>query len=109
MEAVVASKNPGFQLRSLIVWTDLVEPPTLPQVLQGDEGADVLAAQEASKFAEVKVKLAADCQAMNKFNSEKHQAEGKKHVAKVLHEKSQLQTGGKLLGMIAFFLFWTLL
>lgn len=105
MEAVVASENPDFQLGSLIVWTDLVEPPTLPQALQGDEGADVLAAQEAaqsSKFAEVKVKLAADCQAMNKFNTEKHQAEGKKHVARVLHEKSQLQTGGKCLDMKTF-------
>ena len=96
----MASKNPEFQLRSLIVWTDLVEPPKMPQVLQGDEPSDVLAAQEqaqASKFAEVKVKLAADCQSMNKFNTEKNQAVGKQHVAKVLHEKAQLQAGSKLL------------
>ena len=98
VEAVVASKNPEFKVRSLIVWTDLVEPPSLPQILQADDSADVLAAQEqaqASKFAEIKLKLASDCQAMNKWNMEKHQVEGKQHVAKVLHEKSQLQAGSK--------------
>lgn len=100
VEAVVASKNPAFQLRSLIVWTDLVEPPVLPTCLQGDESLDVAAAAEqaaSSKFAELKVKLAADCQAMNAFNAEKTQVTGKQHVAKVLHEKSQNETGNKFL------------
>lgn len=97
---MVASKNPAFQLKSLIVWTDLVEPPVLPSCLQGEESNDLLAAQEqaaASKFNEVKMKLAADCKAMNAFNSEKTQVAGKQHVAKVLHEKSQIETGAKLL------------
>ncbi|CAK9008793.1 Uncharacterized protein SCF082_LOCUS10019 [Durusdinium trenchii] len=99
VEAVVASKNPAFQLKSLIVWTDLVEPPVLPSCLQGEESNDLLAAQEqaaASKFNEVKMKLAADCKAMNAFNSEKTQVAGKQHVAKVLHEKSQIETGAKV-------------
>eukprot|EP00435_Cladocopium_sp_Y103_P036922 s204_g9.t1 len=100
VEAVVASKNPAFQLRSLIVWSDLVEPPVLPTCLQGDESVDVVAAAEqaaSSKFAELKVKLAADCQAMNAFNAQKTQVAGKQHVAKVLHEKSQIETGKKFL------------
>eukprot|EP00438_Fugacium_kawagutii_P036575 Skav211972 [mRNA] locus=scaffold1330:1253:3988:+ [translate_table: standard] len=56
------------------IWVDIVEPPTLPPCLQGDESADVLVAQEQaaeSKFKEIKVKLAADCQAMTNFNLEK--------------------------------------
>ncbi|CAK8986598.1 Uncharacterized protein SCF082_LOCUS619 [Durusdinium trenchii] len=99
IEAVVTSKNPSFQLRSLIVWSDLVEPPMLPASLQGEESVDVLAAQEqasAAKFAEIKVKLAADCKAMNAFNSEKSQVAGKQHVTKVLHEKAQNETGSKV-------------
>ena len=100
VEAVVASKNPSFQLKSLIVWTDLVEPPTLPSCLQGEESTDLLAAQEqaaASKFSEIKVKLASDYKAMNTFNAEKTQVAGKQHVAKVLHQKAQNEAGAKLL------------
>ena len=72
----------------------------LPSCLQGDESLDVAAAAEqaaSSKFAELKVKLAADCQAMNAFNAEKSQVSGKQHVAKVLHEKAQIETGSKFL------------
>ena len=72
----------------------------LPASLQGEESVDVLAAQEqasAAKFAEIKVKLAADCKAMNAFNSEKSQVAGKQHVAKVLHQKAQNEAGAKLL------------
>eukprot|EP00435_Cladocopium_sp_Y103_P016617 s2160_g4.t1 len=61
-----------------------------------ESGADVLAAQEqasASRFNEVKVRLAADCQAMNQFNVEKNKVAGKQHVAKVMHEKTQLAAG----------------
>ena len=76
-----------------------MEPPTLPTVLQGDESADLIAAQElasASKFNEVHIKLTADCLAMSRFNAEKAKLSSKRHVAKVLHEKNQLATGKKV-------------
>ena len=71
-----------------------------PTSLRGDAGADVLAAQEqatASKFSEVKIRLAADAHAMNQYNLELNKTAGKQHVAKVLHEKTQLATGKKSL------------
>ena len=76
-----------------------MEQPLLPSVLQGDESADLLAAQEqasASKFHEVQIKLTADCAAMNKFNSDKAKNESRHHVVKVLHEKNQLAVGRKV-------------
>ena len=80
----------------------------LPASLQGEESVDVLAAQEqasAAKFAEIKVKLAADCKAMNAFNSDKSQVAGKQHVTKVLHEKAQNETGSKSLDWLVMFCF----
>lgn len=102
VEAVVASKNPSFRLSSLTVWADLIETPALPSCLQpgDDSSAEVLAAQEqasASRFHEVKIKLSADCQAMQVWNAEKAKISSKHHVAKVLHEKAQIETGKKLL------------
>ncbi|CAK9088579.1 Uncharacterized protein SCF082_LOCUS41831 [Durusdinium trenchii] len=99
IEAVIASRNPQFRVQSLVVWQDIVEPPALPTVLQGDESADLIAAQElasASKFNEVHIKLTADCLAMSRFNAEKAKLSSKRHVAKVLHEKNQLATGKKV-------------
>ena len=99
IEAVITSKNPQFRVQSLVAWQDIVEQPLLPSVLQGDESADLLAAQEqasASKFHEVQIKLTADCAAMNKFNSDKAKNESRHHVVKVLHEKNQLAVGRKV-------------
>eukprot|EP00438_Fugacium_kawagutii_P006400 Skav224253 [mRNA] locus=scaffold2636:43241:44084:+ [translate_table: standard] len=96
IEALVASKNPQFRLESLSVWMDLIAPPALPTCLQADANVDALAAQEQaaqSKFAEVKIRLAADCQAMHSYNQEVEKSAGKLHVAKVLHEKTQLEKG----------------
>ena len=87
---MTASKSPQFRLQSLAIWADLVAPPSVPASLQGEQGADVLAAQEQAtqaRFSEVKVRLAADSQAMNRFNLEIERTAGKLHVAKVLHEK----------------------
>ena len=90
----------------------------MPACLAGDESADVLAAQEqasASRFAEVKCKLAADCQAMNAWNADKAKIASKQHVTRVLHEKAQLEQGKKFLGpmfsnLVIFFvqfgIFW---
>ena len=97
----MASRNPSFRLSSLTVWADLIEFQSLPACLAGDESADVLAAQEqasASRFAEVKCKLAADCQAMNAWNADKAKVASKQHVTRVLHEKAQLEQGKKFLG-----------
>ena len=97
----MASRNPAFRLASLTVWSDIIEVPTLPQCLIGEESADVLAAQEqasASRFQEVKIKLAADCQAMNAWNADKAKVASKQHVTKVLHEKAQIEQGKKSLG-----------
>ena len=44
---------------------------------------------------EVKVRLAADAQVMNQYNLELNKTAGKQHVARVLHEKTQLATGKK--------------
>ena len=101
VEAAVAARNESFHLASLTIWSDIVEPPVMPTILHGDESADVLAAQEKaseSKFQEVKVKLAADCQAMANYNLEKSKAASKGHVLKVLHEKKQNEIGKKFLG-----------
>jgi hypothetical protein len=87
-------------MQSLAIWADIIEPPTIPAGLQAEAGADVLAAQEqaaSAKFNDVKVRLAADSQAMNKYNVEVNKTAGKMHVAKVLHEKTQLATGKKTL------------
>ena len=100
IEAVTATKSPQFRVQSLAVWADIIAPPMIPTSLQGDAGADVLAAQEqatASKFSEVKLRLAADAHAMNQYNLELNKNAGKQHVAKVLHEKAQLATGKKSL------------
>ena len=96
IEAVVASKNPAFRLSSLSIWEDIIQPPSIPKVLEESAGADVLEAQEKaldSKFHEVKIRLAADCEAMTKFNAEKKKVISKTHVAKVMHEKTQNETG----------------
>ena len=96
IEAAVAFKSPQFRVESLSIWMDIVSPPAVPSSLQQESGADVLAAQEqasASRFNEVKVRLASDCQAMNQFNVEKNKVAGKQHVAKVMHEKTQLAAG----------------
>lgn len=96
---MIASKNPEFRVQSLTVWQDIVEPPSLPTVLQGDESADLLAAQEAAsatKFNELQIRLTADCEAMNKYNADKQKAESRKHVQRVLHEKNQLAVGKKV-------------
>ena len=45
----------------------------------------------------VKVKLAADCEAMANYNLEKSQAASKSHVLKVLHEKKQNEIGKQFL------------
>lgn len=98
IEAVTATKSPQFRVQSLAVWADIIAPPMIPTSLQGEAGADVLAAQEqatASKFNEVKVRLAADAQVMNQYNLELNKTAGKQHVARVLHEKTQLATGKK--------------
>jgi len=100
IEAVVASKNPAFRLSSLSVWEDIIQPPSIPKVLEEGASADLLAAQEKaldSKFNEVKILLAADCEVMSKFNAEKKKVVSKTHVAKVMHEKTQNETGRKLL------------
>ena len=105
VEAAVATKSSAFRLSSLAIWADLIEPPSLPPLLQGDEGNDVLLAQEQAadaKFKEVKVKLASDCQAMTNFNLEKSKVESKSHVLKVLHEKKQSEIGKKFLGHDTF-------
>lgn len=96
---MVASKNPAFRLSSLSVWEDIIQPPSLPKLLEDGASADVLAAQEKaldSKFNEVKILLAADCESMSKFNAEKKKVVSKTHVAKVMHEKTQNETGKKL-------------
>ena len=103
IEAVVAFKSPTFRMESLAIWQDYIAPPAIPASLQGETGADVLAAQEqatASRFNEVKVRLASDCQAMNQYNLEKNRVAGQLHVAKVLHEKTQLASGKKTLDPI---------
>ena len=51
----------------------------------------------------MKVRLAADAQAMNQYNLELNKTAGKQHVAKVLHEKTQLATGKKSLVVRLFF------
>ena len=92
----MAFKSSQFRVEALSIWADIVSPPTLPASLQQESGADVLAAQEQaalSRFNEVKVRLASDCQAMNQYNLEKNKVAGKQHVAKVLHEKTQLAAG----------------
>ena len=99
----MAFKSPQFRIESLAVWPDIIAPPAVPASLAGESGADVVAAQEqasASRFNEVKVRLAADCQAMNQYNQEKNKVNGKWHVAKVLHEKTQLAAGKKTLVQI---------
>ena len=96
VEAYVANKYSSFRLSSLSVWEDIVQPPVLPACLQADDSADALAAQEqaaASRFHEVKIKLANDCQAMANYNAEKNKVASKLHVLKVLHEKAQLAAG----------------
>ena len=96
----MAAKNESFRLSSLTIWSDIIEPPTVPAILHGNESADVLAAQEKaseSKFQEVKVKLAADCEAMANYNLEKSKAASKSHVLKVLHEKKQNEVGKQFL------------
>lgn len=102
VEACITSKNPSFRLTSLTVWEDIVEPPSVPMALQmEDSSADALAAQEqalASRFHEIKIKLANDCAAMVAFKQTKGKHASKLHVMKVLHEKSQLASGKKLLG-----------
>ena len=105
VDALVTSKSPQFRLQSLAAWVDLVAPPALPSCLQAEATADVLAAQEQaaqSKFNEIKIRLAADCQSMNKYNQELDKSAGKLHVAKVLHEKTQLEKGKKLLNWCFF-------
>lgn len=100
-------KSPQFRAESLAVWQDIIAPPAIPASLQADSSADVLAAQEqasASKFNEVKARLAADCQAMNAYNLEKNKVAGKQHVAKVLQEKTQIANGKKTLGSIIIFI-----
>ena len=100
IEAVISSKNPGFRLSTLAVWEDIIAPPTLPKILEDTSGADVLEVAEKAldaKFQEVRIKLAADCEAMSKFNSEQRKFQSKSHVAKVMHEKTQNETGKKLL------------
>ena len=104
----MASKNPSFRLTSLTVREDLVQPPVLPACLQADDSADALAAQEqaaASRFHEVKIKLANDCKAMASYNSEKNKVASKLHVLKVLHEKAQLAAGKQRLRCKMFFLY----
>lgn len=100
IEAVIASKNPAFRLSSLSVWEDIISPPTLPKVLEDTSGADILEVTQKAldaKFHEVKIKLAADCETMSKFNSEQRKFQSKNHVAKVMHEKTQNETGKQLL------------
>ena len=95
VEACITSKNVDFRLASLTVWQDIVQPPALPSCLCEDN-ADALAAQEqaaASRFHEVKIKLANDCAAMANYNAEKSKTASKLHVLKVLHEKAQLAAG----------------
>ena len=107
----MASRNASFRLSSLTVWADIIEVPSLPSCLAGDaDSADVLAAQEqasASRFAEVKCKLAADCGAMNAWNADRAKVASKQHVTRVLHEKAQIEQGKKYLDpvYINFFFF----
>lgn len=101
IEATIASKNPDFRLTSLAVWEDIISPPVVPKCFQDDLSADVLVAAEKaaeSKFHEVKIRLASDCEAMTRFNAEKKRIESKMHVAKVMHEKTQMEAGKKKLG-----------
>lgn len=103
----MANKYSSFRLSSLSVWEDIVQPPVLPACLQADDSADALAAQEqaaASRFHEVKIKLANDCQAMANYNAEKNKVASKLHVLKVLHEKAQLAAGKQRLHCNVFFL-----
>jgi len=105
VEACIASKNPSFRLTSLTVWEDIIEPPVLPASLRPDDSADVLAAQEqalASRFNEIKIKLAGDCAAMAEYNQNKSKLASKLHVLKVLHEKAQLASGRKQLVLKTF-------
>eukprot|EP00434_Breviolum_minutum_P019611 symbB.v1.2.017298.t1/scaffold1343.1/size124258/7 len=87
VEACITSKNPSFRLTSLTVWEDIVEPPSVPMALQmEDSSADALAAQEqalASRFHEIKIKLANDCAAMVAFKQTKGKHASKLHVMKV--------------------------
>lgn len=101
IEATIASKNPDFRLTSLAVWEDIISPPVVPKCFQDDLSADVLVAAEKaaeSKFHEVKIRLASDCEAMTRFNAEQKRIESKMHVAKVMHEKTQMEAGKKKLG-----------
>ena len=80
-------------------------PPVLPASLRPDDSADVLAAQEqalASRFNEIKIKLAGDCAAMAEYNQNKSKLASKLHVLKVLHEKAQLASGRKQLVLKTF-------
>ena len=84
-------------MQSLTAWQDIVDPPVLPPALQ--ESGELVIAQEqasAAKFHEIQVKLRQDCEAMTRYHSEKLKVANREHVQRVLHQKSQIAQGKKI-------------
>lgn len=96
---VAASSTDAFRLEGLQVWTEVVNRPEVPKGLGTDMmSVDLQEAEEhaaKAKFAEVKAKLAVDCQVMTEYNIARHRWESQKHVRKVVHFKAQEAIGKK--------------
>ena len=99
IEATITSKLSTWKLQHLGLWTDMVEPPSVPiKVHSAAELMDIEDESQAAKFREIRAKLAQDCSAMNQHNTGVEECQRRSHVVKVMHEKSQMQIGKELFG-----------
>ncbi|CAJ1440263.1 unnamed protein product [Effrenium voratum] len=82
----------------LAVWADYVEPK-VPTITISDSVDIGIAEDEAqaARFREVRAKLSSDMMAMAQWNARQEENRKRAHVISVLHEKSQVETGKKLL------------
>ena len=80
----------------LAVWADYVEPK-VPTITISDSVDIGIAEDEAqaARFREVRAKLSSDMMAMAQWNA--RQEENRKRAHVIMHEKSQVETGKKLL------------
>ncbi|CAK9010862.1 Uncharacterized protein SCF082_LOCUS10854 [Durusdinium trenchii] len=97
IEATITSKLSTWKLQHLGLWTDMVEPPSVPiKVHSAAELMDIEDESQAAKFREIRAKLAQDCSAMTQHNTGVEECQRRSHVVKVMHEKSQMQIGKEL-------------
>ena len=93
VEAAIASKLTTWQVQHLSLWSDYVEVKQAPTVPGAEEVTVMEDEAQAARFREVKAKLTRDAAAVTAYNARVAENAKREHVVKVMHERSQIQTG----------------